>query len=397
MSNIDALKILRTEVGAVDLDRLSAASAAEPSLSSSHILVVDDSSLMRMGLTRSLKNLGFENITGASNGKEALEKIRGGNFDLILLDIEMPEMTGLQVLEVLKADELTKVPVIVISGGSDAEDAIRCIEMGAEDYLPKSFNPVLLRARVTNSLHKKRLRDHDQIMLETIRQQHAIVSREKEVSENLLLNILPREISTRLKSGEELIADSHAEVTILFADLSGFTALSRTMTASRLVEILNSIFCEFDRIMQRFEVEKIKTIGDCYMVVAGLPLARPDHAPVLVTVGFEMVKALTLINEMYGTDLKMRIGLNSGNVVAGVIGLRKFTYDLWGDAVNVASRMESTGAVGRVHVSEFTAKLLPPEYELENRGVVDVKGVGQMSTYFVNAGPIVTNPLHTPD
>jgi class 3 adenylate cyclase len=133
------------------------------------------------------------------------------------------------------------------------------------------------------------------------------------------------------------------------------------------------------------------------MVVAGLPLARPDHAPVLVTVGFEMVKALTLINEMYGTDLKMRIGLNSGNVVAGVIGLRKFTYDLWGDAVNVASRMESTGALGRVHVSEFTAKLLPPEYELENRGVVDVKGVGQMSTYFVNTGPIVTNPLHTPD
>lgn len=389
MSNIEALKILRSDVAAVDLDRLSAASSAEPNLSASHILVVDDSSLMRMGLTRSLKNLGFENITGASNGKEALEKIRAGRFDLILLDIEMPEMTGLQVLEVLKADQMTEVPVIVISGGSDAEDAIRCIEMGAEDYLPKSFNPILLRARVTNSLHKKRLRDHDKIMLETIRQQHALVSREKEVSENLLLNILPFEISTRLKSGEELIADSHAEVTILFADLSGFTALSRTMTASRLVEILNSIFCEFDRIMQRFGVEKIKTIGDCYMVVSGIPVARPDHAPVLVTVAFEMIKALSLVNSMYATDLRMRIGLNTGNVVAGVIGLRKFTYDLWGDAVNVASRMESTGAVGRVHISEFTAKLLPPEYELENRGVVDVKGVGQMSTFFVTAGPIV--------
>ncbi len=384
MSNIEALKILRTDVATVDLDQLSAASAAERSLSSSHILVVDDSSLMRMGLTRSLKSLGFENVIGASNGKEALEKIRGGDFDLILLDIEMPEMTGLQVLEVLRADQMTEVPVIVISGGSDAEDAIRCIEMGAEDYLPKSFNPVLLRARVTNSLHKKRLRDHDKIMLETIRQQHAIVSHEKEVSENLLLNILPREISTRLKSGEELIADAHAEVTILFADLSGFTALSRTMTASRLVEILNSIFCEFDRIMQRFGVEKIKTIGDCYMVVSGLPLARPDHASVLVTVAFEMIKALDFVNATYGTELKMRIGLNTGNVVAGVIGLRKFTYDLWGDAVNVASRMESTGAVGRVHVSEFTAKLLPPEYALENRGVVDVKGVGQMSTFFVN-------------
>ena len=141
--------------------------------------------------------------------------------------------------------------------------------------------------------------------------------------------------------------------------------------------------------MQRFGVEKIKTIGDCYMVVSGLPLARPDHASVLVTVAFEMIKALDFVNATYGTDLKMRIGLNTGNVVAGVIGLRKFTYDLWGDAVNVASRMESTGAVGRVHVSEFTAKLLPPEYALENRGVVDVKGVGQMSTFFVNTCPTV--------
>jgi class 3 adenylate cyclase len=294
------------------------------------------------------------------------------------------------VLEVLKADRMTEVPVIVISGGTDAEDAIRCIEMGAEDYLPKSFNPVLLRARVTNALHKKRLRDHDKVMLETIRQQHAVVSHEKEVSENLLLNILPREISTRLKSGEELIADAHAEVTILFADLSGFTALSRTMTASRLVEILNAIFCEFDQIMQRFGVEKIKTIGDCYMAVAGLPLARPDHAQALVTVAFKMIAALSLVNKTFETDLRMRIGLNTGNVVAGVIGLRKFTYDLWGDAVNVASRMESTGAVGRVHISEFTAKLLPAGFALENRGVVDVKGVGQMSTYFVNAGPSVT-------
>lgn len=390
MSNIDALKILRSDVAAVDLDQLSAASATDANLSTSQILVVDDSSLMRMGLTRSLKTLGFENVTGASNGKEALEKIRTGHLDLILLDIEMPEMTGLQVLEVLKADKMTEVPVIVISGGTDAEDAIRCIEMGAEDYLPKSFNPVLLRARVTNALHKKRLRDHDKVMLETIRQQHAVVSHEKEVSENLLLNILPREISTRLKSGEELIADAHAEVTILFADLSGFTALSRTMTASRLVEILNAIFCEFDRIMQRFGVEKIKTIGDCYMAVAGLPLARPDHAQALVTVAFEMIAALSSVNKTFETDLRMRIGLNTGNVVAGVIGLRKFTYDLWGDAVNVASRMESTGAVGRVHISEFTAKLLPAGFALEDRGVVDVKGVGQMSTYFVNAGPSVT-------
>ena len=387
MNNPEALKLIIEDGGAEGLGEMGEAAIQAPPLSASRILVVDDSSLMRMGLTRSLKQLGFEQISAVANGKDAFARIMSEAFDLILLDIEMPGMNGLEVLEAMRASHVTDIPVIVISGGTDSEDAIRCIEMGAEDYLPKSFNPVLLRARVTNSLHKKRLRDHDRIRLETIRLQHEIVSREKERSENLLLNILPQEISNRLKNGEDIIADSHEAVTILFADLSGFTALSRTMPATRLVAILNAIFTEIDRIMQRHGIEKIKTIGDCYMAVSGLPAARSDHAPALVTVAFEMLKALADVNETYGTQLKMRIGLNSGNVVAGVIGLRKFTYDLWGDAVNVASRMESTGAVGRVHVSELTARLLPANFELEERGMVEVKGVGQMSTYFVNGSP----------
>jgi adenylate cyclase len=289
MSNPEALKFIAEEGGAGGLGEVGAADIQAPPLSASRILVVDDSSLMRMGLTRSLKQLGFEQISAATNGKEALARIMSESFDLILLDIEMPGMNGLEVLDAMRASHVTDIPVIVISGGTDSEDAIRCIEMGAEDYLPKSFNPVLLRARVTNSLHKKRLRDHDRIRLETIRLQHEIVSREKERSENLLLNILPQEISTRLKNGEDIIADSHEAVTILFADLSGFTALSRTMPATRLVAILNAIFTEIDRIMQRHGIEKIKTIGDCYMAVSGLPAARPDHAPALVTVAFEML------------------------------------------------------------------------------------------------------------
>ena len=357
------------------------------SLSAMRVLVADDSSLMRMALTRALKSLGLENITPVPNGREAMARLLAESFDLILLDIEMPEMNGFEVLEAMKARQIVDVPVIVISGGSDAEDAIRCIEMGAEDYLPKSFNPVLLRARVMNSLNKKRLRDRDKLRLETIRRQHERVSREKELSENLLLNILPFEISERLKSGEEIIADAHDSVTILFADLSGFTAMSRTMPATRLVTILNSIFSELDRIIHRHGVEKIKTIGDCYMVAAGLPAKRSDHAEALVTVAFEMLEALYAVNEAHGLDLKVRIGLNSGNVVAGVIGLRKFTYDLWGDAVNIASRMESTGETGRIHVSENTARLLPSAFELEERGLVDVKGAGSMLTYFVNSCP----------
>lgn len=357
------------------------------SLSSARFLVADDSSLMRMALGRSLKGLGFEDITTVVNGKEAIERLLRESFDLILLDIEMPELNGFDVLEAMKSRQIVDIPVIVISGGSDAEDAIRCIEMGAEDYLPKSFNPVLLRARVMNALNKKRLRDRDKLRLETIRRQHEQVSREKELSETLLLNILPRGISERLKSGEDIIADAHESVTILFADLSGFTAMSRMMPAGRLVTILNSIFSEFDRIMHRHSVEKIKTIGDCYMVAAGLPAGRDDHAAALVTVAFEMLQAVGAVNDAHGLNLKMRIGLNSGSVVAGVIGLRKFTYDLWGDAVNIASRMESTGETGRVHLSENTARLLPPSFELEERGAVDVKGAGSMLTYFVRSCP----------
>lgn len=357
------------------------------SLSSARFLVADDSSLMRMALSRSLKALGFEDIITVPNGKEAIARLMTESFDLILLDVEMPEMNGFEVLQVMKSRQIVDIPVIVISGGSDAEDAIRCIEMGAEDYLPKSFNPVLLRARVMNALNKKRLRDRDKLRLETIRRQHERVSREKELSENLLLNILPIEISERLKNGENIIADAHESVTILFADLSGFTAMSRTMTASQLVKILNSIFSELDRIVHRHGVEKIKTIGDCYMVVAGLPAQREDHAAALVEVAFEMLQAVAAVNDLHKINLKIRIGVNSGSVVAGVIGLRKFTYDLWGDAVNIASRMESTGESGRVHVSENTARLLPKSFEIEERGMVQVKGVGSMLTYFVNSCP----------
>jgi class 3 adenylate cyclase/CheY-like chemotaxis protein len=385
--DLDVLSLVSDNVRALDPTELDAEANRPVPLSSMRFLVADDSSLMRMALSRSLKNLGFENITTVSNGKEAIAQLRGGSFDLILLDIEMPEMTGLEVLEVMKAMKIVDIPVIVISGGSDSEDAIRCIEMGAEDYLPKSFNPVLLRARVMNALNKKQLRDLDKKRLDTIRRQHEMVTREKELSDNLLLNILPREISGRLKGGEEIIADAHDSVTILFGDLSGFTAMSRTMSAIRLVTVLNGIFSEFDRITHRHGVEKIKTIGDCYMAAAGLTAGHRDHAGALVTVAFEMLQAVTAVNDAYNLDLKMRIGLNSGNAVAGVIGLRKFTYDLWGDAVNIASRMESTGEAGRVHISANTARLLSPAFELEERGLVEVKGAGSMLTYYVKSCP----------
>jgi len=174
-------------------------------------------------------------------------------------------------------------------------------------------------------------------------------------------------------------------VSVLFADLVGFTELSNGMSAEKLVDMLDAIFSAFDAIARDAGVEKIKTIGDCYMLVAGVPEPRVDHAVAVVNVAFAMLNALQAINLQHGTHLQVRIGINSGPVVAGVIGMHKFTYDLWGNTVNIASRMESTGQTGRVHVSASTAQQLRHHFELQPRGEVTVKGIGSMETFFVAA------------
>jgi class 3 adenylate cyclase len=232
------------------------------------------------------------------------------------------------------------------------------------------------------------LRDLDAQRLEQIKKEHELVVAEQEKTEKLLLNILPRPIATRLKGGEKLIADSHQAVTVLFMDLVGFTKLSRTTTAEKLVKMLNAIFSTFDLLVERSGLEKIKTIGDSYMLVSGAPKAREDHAQAAADLALAMIDALAKINRVNQTDLQARIGLNSGPVVAGVIGIRKFTYDLWGDTVNFASRMESSGIAGRVHCSTATAELLGADFELEDRGPIEVKGIGQTHTFFINSRKI---------
>ena len=210
---------------------------------------------------------------------------------------------------------------------------------------------------------------------------------EHDRSERLLLNILPASISTRLKGGQQSIADGFAEVTVLFADIVGFTELSQRMPPADLVRVLNEVFSRFDELAEKHGLEKIKTIGDAYMVAAGLPVPRADHAVAATRMALEMGAALESVNRAQGTTLEVRIGLNSGPVVAGVIGKKKFIYDLWGDTVNTASRMESHGVKGAVHVSAETAKHLGAGFVLEDRGTIAVKGKGEMRTYLVTSGP----------
>ncbi len=173
-------------------------------------------------------------------------------------------------------------------------------------------------------------------------------------------------------------------MTVLFADMAGFTAMSRTMSASQLVELLGDLFSRFDLITEKHGREKTKTIGDCYMLAGGVPVARDDHAVAVTRAAMDMQTALHELRERTGGKINMRIGIHSGPIVAGVIGIRKFTYDLWGDTVNVASRMESSGQAGRIHISSATAELLADQFDLEPRGAMEVKSLGQVETFFVN-------------
>jgi len=340
------------------------------------VLVVDDNISNRGLLTRRLSREGHRAIA-VDSGVEALRLLEFEEVDLILLDVMMPGIDGFQVLQRLKADErFREIPVIMISGLHETESVIHCIEAGAEDYLPKPFNSVLLRARINASLERKRWHDRE-------RRYIARIETEKEKSETLLRNILPVQIIGRLNNGEAVIADRVDEATVLFCDLVGFTRIASRMTALDLIQRLNSIFSEFDALTRRLGVEKIKTIGDAYMAVAGLPEVRPDHAETAAELALGMLAALDRVNATSPVRFRGRIGMHTGAVVAGIIGTHKFIYDVWGDAVNIASRLETGSAPGRIQVSEETRAKLEHRYEFERRGMIKLRGRGRAVTWFL--------------
>lgn len=238
---------------------------------------------------------------------------------------------------------------------------------------------VIGRLRQTSKELEKRVKERTAQLQETNTQ--LLVEQEK--SENLLLNILPKSIAEKLKVGHSHIADGFAEVTILFADIVNFTQLSEQISPKELLILLNEIFTGFDCLTEKHDLEKIKTIGDAYMVVGGIPELRSDHAAAIAEMALDMQQEVAKFNAKHNTNLSIRIGINTGPVVAGVIGTKKFIYDLWGDAVNTASRMESHGLAGYIQVTEETYKCLPDKYLFEERGVIQVKGKGEMTTYFL--------------
>jgi len=338
------------------------------------LLVVDDDPVNREMMARRLQRSGYT-MTMAENGRVALDLLKKQDFDLVLLDIIMPELDGFHTLEFIKADpKLRYLPVIMLTALDEVDSTVRCIEAGAEDYVPKPFNPVILHARINASLEKKRLRDQEQAYLSELQAERA-------KSDRLLLNVLPKAIADRLKQGERTIVDSFREATVVFADIVGFTSFSANMAPSRTVQLLNDLFSAFDKLAETYELEKIKTIGDSYMVVGGVPTVIPEHAERCALMALDMIEVLHHFNRRNSTNLDVRIGINSGPVVAGIIGTRKFAYDLWGDTVNVASRMETHSQPGVIQCSSGTRGLLADKFEFEERGTIEIKNRGPMATF----------------
>jgi len=348
------------------------------------ILIVDDQEANVRLLERTLRGAGYVSIASTTDPREVCALHQANAYDLILLDLQMPGMDGFAVMQELKKIEIGGyLPVLVIT--AQPGHSLRALEAGAKDFVSKPINLSEVLLRVHNMLEVRLLHQETKRLYER-------VAAEQQVSERLLLNVLPRSIAERLKGrrdqiadgAAEVIADSHDEVTVLFADIVEFTRFSEGVSAQVLVDVLNDVFVRFDEIADRRGLEKIKTIGDAYMVAAGLPLPVEDHAIRAAHMALDMIEAMDDFNAHRSHKLMVRIGMDTGSVVAGVIGKRKFLYDLWGDVVNTASRMQSHGVAGRIQITDDAKQLLADTFLLEKRDAIDVKGKGEMHTWFLN-------------
>ncbi len=351
--------------------------------SASHILVVDDVEMNRDVLMRRLTRLGYR-VTQAEHGRQALELMRREPFDLVLLDIMMPEMNGYEVLETLKQDPaLRHVPVIMISAIDEIDSVVKCIQLGAEDYLAKPFNPTLLKARIGACLEKKRLHDQERSYL-------AQIEAEKSRYEDLLHVILPSEIVTELKESNAVRPRRFEGVAVMFCDIVGFTSYCQEHSPEEVVSNLQQVVEVFEEVAHRFELEKIKTIGDAFMAASGLLTQTPDPVLRSVQCALEMIKEVRALP----VGWQIRVGVHVGPVLAGVIGRRKYLFDLWGDTVNAAARLESHGVPGYVNLSREAWEHVADRCIGASRGTLAVKGIGEMEMFKVEGiKPAPTAPV----
>ncbi len=331
------------------------------------VLIVDDEEQNRMLLRDSLEARDYE-IAEAENGEQALEQVAQRPPDVILLDVMMPKMDGFEVCRRLKTDPNTAaIPILMVTALGERKERMIGIAAGANDFLSKPVDLQDLTLRVRNSVHSRRLFDQ--------------LRAEQEKSQGLLLNILPHAIAERMKQGEATIADHHADVTVLVADLVGFSALSAHIGPEEVVCLLNEIFSAFDILVEKRGLEKIKTIGDAYMVAGGLTIPHQDHCGAMAELALDFNTEIGRLNSAYNTSIRIRIGISTGPLVAGVIGRKKISFDLWGDTVNQAFGLGAIAEGGTVTVSEPVRERLKARFLFRQKRVVVIKGRAAVTVY----------------
>lgn len=355
------------------------------------ILVVDDNPVVRFGVTHLLTKAGFE-VVEAGTGAECLRLAREASPHLVLLDVMLPDANGVELCREMKASpELRSLFIVLLSSTEIASDRqVTGLEAGADGYIARPIEDRELLARIQAMLRlqqaeaalRKAHTELQQRMAETVKLQQELQA-SRDAAEKLLLNVLPAPVAERLKAGQSLIADCFPECTILFADLHDFSRLTEGMPPEAIVKLLNKIYSRFDVLMQQLGLEKIKTIGDAYMVAGGVPVPRADHAEAIAEAALALQQEIVRHEAPNGETFSLRIGINTGPVVAGVIGTSKFSYDLWGETVNTAWQMEAYGTTGCIQVNETTYAKLRDKYAFEDRGEFYVKGKGEVKTYFL--------------
>jgi len=332
------------------------------------ILVVDDEESNRYTLTQRLQREGFTDLTEVSNGRQALDLVARRPFDLILMDIMMPEIDGYEVLRQLKADlTLRDIPVIMISALDAIDSVVRCIDLGAEDYLPKPFNATLLKARISASLERKRLRDRET-------EHFRVIANEKRRSEALLHAVLPPGAVHELKASNEVKPRRYEDVAVLFCDIADFTAYCDRTSPEEVVRNLQSLYEAFEGIVTGHGMEKIKTIGDAFLATAGLLQHIDDPLLASVRCGLEMVSA----TQRTIPNWSVRVGIHYGPVVAGIVGRSQFQFDLWGDTVNTAARVASRANVNSVFMSGAVWLRIRDRCRARSQGKFELRGKGNV-------------------
>ena len=333
------------------------------SISKCRILVVDDNEDNRYTLMRRLRREGYTDVVTAGDGRDALARLAETDFDLMLLDIMMPEMDGYSVLEKLRASgRLASLPVIVISAIDDFDSVVRCIEMGAEDYLRKPFNETLLRARISGVLEKKRLRDE--------------VVRQLAVIREVFGRYVPASVAAQIVAGQGQLEPAHATATILYSDIEAFTSIAETMPPETVVQMLNEYFSAVIEPVEKHGGVINQFQGDAMLITFNVPVADPEHADRAVRAALEMQQAVSG-KTFAGVQLKTRIGIATGKVIAGNVGSgERVNYTVHGDAVNLAARLEQLNKEHgtRILVSAETIALLTGDYRIESMGAMSVRG-----------------------